>query len=207
MENFKENKNILKTEIVKVEDDWKDVKNVSRTTVNKAHTDNEPGSKFKLNMLISQHSPIRLIKIRWIWKSIKSFLATHYSRHRFECFISTSRSDRTGVDRSTLSQEAPVNFDGEANAQHIIDFSKLRLCYEADKGARELCEDLKKTLKDIEPELSYVMVPSCVYRCSCQETFSRCTFWEKLAKKMTREQLLDIKERYKVYNNQFHKED
>lgn len=194
-----------KTKIVKLENDWRDVKNVSRTTVNKAHTENEPGSKFKLNMLISQHSPIRLIKLRWFWGGIKSFVATHYSRHKFECFISTNRSDRTGVERKTLSQEAPVKFDGEANAQHIIDFSKLRLCYEADKDARILCEDLKRTLKDVEPELSSVMVPSCVYRCSCPELFSTCKFWDKLSKKMTREELLDIKSRYKIYNEEFHK--
>jgi hypothetical protein len=193
------------TEIVKVENDWKDVKNVSRTTVNKSHTENEPTDSFKLNMLISQHSPIRLIKVRWLWKGIKSWVATHWSRHKFECFISTGRSDRTGIDRGTLSQDTLVNFDGEANAQHIIDFSKLRLCYEASKETREKCEDLKITLKNIEPELSYVMVPSCVYRGACPETFSSCKFWVILSNRMTREELLDIKERYGIYNEEFHK--
>lgn len=195
----------IKTQIIKVANDWKDVKNVSRTTVGKKHTAKEPSEDFKLNMLISQHSPIRLIKVRWLWEGIKSFVSTHYSRHKFECFISTGREDRTGIPGTELNRNSPTNFDGEANAQNIIDFSKLRLCFEADKATRIQCEDLKRTLKDLEPELSYVMVPSCVYRCACPEVFSTCSFWKNLSEKMTREELLDIKERYRLYNKEFYK--
>ena len=63
-------------EIIKIYNDWKDVKNVSRTTVNKQHTENEATSNFKKNILISEHSPIREIRVRWKWSNIKSWIKT-----------------------------------------------------------------------------------------------------------------------------------
>lgn len=191
------------TKIVKIEDDWRDVKNTSRTTVGKAHTENEASTKFKEDILISEHSPIRLIKVRWLWKEIKSWIATHFSRAKWECFITTARSDRTGIDRGELSQNYPVNFDGEANAQHLIDTARKRLCYCSSKETRELMEDLKVTIGLTEPELADVLVPNGVYRGGCPEVFSKCTYCVDIVKDMDREDFIDLKKRYKVYNDYF----
>ena len=46
----------MKTQINKYENDWVDVKNKCRNTINKDHTDNEPSSDFKTRLLISEHS-------------------------------------------------------------------------------------------------------------------------------------------------------
>ena len=43
--------------------DWKRVKNHCRTTVGKEFTENEPTEEFKKKLLISEHTPIRLIEV------------------------------------------------------------------------------------------------------------------------------------------------
>ena len=67
---------------------WKDVLNDSRSTVSKEALDKEPSTKFKRALLIAMHSTIRNLTVRWKWLDIPSFCATHFSRHKFEKFIS-----------------------------------------------------------------------------------------------------------------------
>lgn len=191
------------TKINKIESDWVDVKNKCRTTVNKDHTDNIPNSEFKTKLLISEHSPIRLIKVNWIWRGIKSWVATHWSRHKWECFISTQRSDRIGQNRDDFTQGQLVNFEGEANAQHLIDTMRKRLCFQASKETRELAVELKLMLKGKESELADVLVPNCVYRCGCSE-FEQCKFWGLYLTKIDLMNLGSIKSRYDVYNREFY---
>ena len=57
----------MKTKITKINADWIDVKNECRNTVNKEYSDKAATSKFKTNILISEHSPIRLIDVKWRW--------------------------------------------------------------------------------------------------------------------------------------------
>lgn len=118
----------MKTIINFIQSDWKNIKNKCRTTVNKEYTENEPKTNFKKRLLISEHSPIRLLEVDWSWKSIPYWVSTEMSRHKFEKFISTQRTDRTGVNRDNEPQSKPVNFDGFANAQHLIDFSRVYRC-------------------------------------------------------------------------------
>lgn len=63
-----------------ISDSWKRVKNHCRTTVNKEFTDNEPTNDFKRNLLISEHSPIRLLEIDWTWE--KQIIVKNIDRHR-----------------------------------------------------------------------------------------------------------------------------
>lgn len=182
---------------------WIRAKNACRTTVNKKHTGNEPLSKFKTKLLISEHSPIRLIKINWIWKSIKSFCATHFSRHRWECFISTQRTDRTGVNREDLKQTELVIFEGELNAQNAIDTARKRLCFQSDNETREYMEDFKISLKQEDLSLSDILVPNCIYRCGCPE-FTNCGYWNMFVDKYGDYNLYDIETRYNLYNAHFY---
>jgi len=193
----------MKTEIYKIEANWIRIKNACRNTVNKNHTDTIPNSEFKTKLLISEHSPIRLINVDWSWKNIKSFVATHFSRHKWECFISTQRSDRTGVDRDKEPQGALVTFEGVANAQNLIDTMRKRLCYQASKETRELAEDLKVSISKTEVELADVLVPNCIYRASCPE-FENCGFWNKFIEKYNILDMLNIDSRYKLYNGDFY---
>lgn len=189
----------MKTTVNEVTGTWKNVKNKCRTTVNKAYSEVEATDTFKKNLLISEHSPIRLINVDWSWKGIPYWVSTEWSRHKFEKFISTQRTDRTGVDRSKSPQDTPVNFDGYANAQNLIDAWRKRLCGCATAEARKLALDFKKELHKVEPQLAEVLVPNCIYRCGCPE-FQDCGYWKYFLKATLGINLLDIKERYDAYN-------
>jgi len=185
------------TRINDVHNNWTNIKNKCRTTVGKNYTDKEPSTEFKMKLCKSEHSPLRLLEFDWTWTGIKSWVATHWSRHKFEKFISTQRSDRTGVDRNQLSQSELVVFDGFANGQHLIDAMRKRLCLLASPETRECAESLKHEISKIESEFGFVLVPNCVYRCGCPE-FESCGYWQKLRKNIA--QLDSIDERYAAYN-------
>ena len=190
----------MKTEILKVKGDWEEVVNDCRATVGKEALGKEPSQKFKRSILISEHSPIRDIQIKWRWRNIKSWVATHWVRHKWECFVRTQRTDRTGIDRDDLPQAAPVDFTGDANVQALIDTMRKRLCRQASIDTRHYAEDLKYAIYDWEPEISDVLVPSCVYRCGCPE-LSPCGYWDRLIKETDGAILTsDIQERYDLYN-------
>lgn len=182
--------------------DWKRVKNHCRTTVGKEFTENEPTETFKKRILISEHSPIRLLEIDWTWKNIKSWVATEWSRHKFEKFITSQRNDRQkSYDRNEAPQKAPVNFDGYANAQNLIDAWRKRLCYCATKEARELAVDFKRELEK-RSAIGRVLVPNCVYRFGCPE-FKPCGFFLQFIKYCSEKQvdITDIEARYEAYSN------
>lgn len=198
----------MKTRFNEIICDWTRVKNHCRTTVNKVFTDIEPTDAFKRQLLISEHSPIRLIEIDWTWEDIPSWVATHWSRHKFEKFISTQRSDRTEAHtpRGELRQDALVRFDGYANMQSLIDAFRKRLCYQVSPETRALAEDFKVALHEIYPELADVLVPNCVYRCGCPE-FKPCGWFEMFTNvddapidRMS----CDIQTRYNAYNEWFY---
>lgn len=195
----------MKTIINKSNSNWTDIKNKCRTTVGKEYTENKPSSSFKSQLLISEHSPIRLLTIDWSWKNIKSWISIHFSRHKWECFISSQRTDRTGNNRDNLKQSELVNFDGMANAQHLIDTSRKRLCYQASKETREYWEDLKCAIyNNGERELANVLVPNCIYRMGCPE-FKGCNFFNKFCHSINFNDSQNINSRYELYNLDFYK--
>ena len=187
-------------------DDWRRVKNHCRTTDNKNFTENEATDKFKKLLLISEHSPIRLIEFDWSWRGIPYWVSTEWSRHKFEKFISTQRDDRLKdeIPRGQKPQEAPVNFDGYANMQNIIDAWRKRMCTCATNEARELAEDFKYELHKTHPLEADVLVPNCMYRCGCPEGFGNCSFFKKFVEKHKDVNMFDIQERYDAYNKEFY---
>ena len=192
----------MNTHITNIKGDWQEVVDTCRATSGKGSLGHEPSEDFKRRILIAEHSPIRRISVSWVWQGIKSWIATHWSRHKWECFISTQRTDRTGIPRDKLPQEAPVVFEGEANVQALIDTMRKRLCSQADPETRAYAEDFKAALHEIQPEISDVLVPNCVYRGFCPE-LKPCGFWDALSKEMTKEDLVSWEERYGSYNEQF----
>ena len=198
-----------KTRFNSILDSWKRVKNHCRTTVNKEFTDKEPTAQFKKKLLISEHSPIRLLEVDWTWEKIYYWLSTEWSRHKFEKFITSQRDDRmiNETPRGKKPQEAPVNFDGYANAQNTIDAWRKRLCYQATPEARELAEDFKRELHNYEPEWSDVLVPNCVYRNGCPE-FNMCKerFFANFIMycKSNNVNMCSIQDRYDAFNNIFY---
>lgn len=223
----------MKTEFNEIHAPWTLVKNHCRTTVNKQFTDNEPTDAFKESLLISEHSPIRLITVDWSWEDIYSWVATHWSRHRFEKFIGTQRDDRVEANpltedfdpvwldmdgnehhpyktRNDAPQGTLVRFDGYANAQNLIDSFRKRLCYQASPETRALAEDFKMSLHAVFPELADVLVPNCIYRSGCPE-FSMCDerhFAKFLVygreNNYVSANMMSIRIRYEVYNQWFY---
>ena len=219
-----------------ISDDWQRIKNHCRTTDNKDFTEKDATEKFKKKLLISEHTPIRLLEFDWSWKKIFYWLSTEWSRHKFEKFISTQRDDRTAdmpitennidwtdywdavdeyvkkngsLPRGKKLQEMPVNFDGFANEQNLIDAFRKRLCGTATDEARELAEDFKATLHETHPLESNVLVPNCIYRMGCPE-FHCCTYIQKFMKWVTDNKeisdrwFMDIQLRYDYYNEYFY---
>lgn len=174
--------------------DWRDVADASRTTVGKDPGTGEPSSRWKKNILLAEHSPIRLLHLKWKWTDLLWWVQTHFTRHHIgvEWFVKTSRTDRTGVDRSTLTQNSPINVEGEANTQAIINISRKRLCQKASPETRKAWVEFLKSIKPYEPELYSVCVPECVYRGFCPELES-CGWTEKHP-----EQFIKILEEYRA---------
>ncbi len=194
----------MKTEILKVKGDWQEVVNDCRATVSKPPLGKEPGNAFKRDMLVCEHSPIRDISIKWKWPGIPHWVGVHWVRHKWECFVATQRSDRTGVARDKLPQDTPQDFTGEANVQHLIDTMRKRLCYQASKETREYAEDLKATIsEETDWHIAWAMVPNCIYRGGCPE-MNCCGYYFKLLQKDPAIGSCDIKRRYDAYNKLFH---
>lgn len=181
---------------------WMEVVDDCRSTVHKPPLWHEPSTDFKKKILIAEHSPIRDISVRWKWFNIPYWIAMHWKTHHWESKVSTQRTDRTGVQRDKLPQDSPVDFTGEANCQHLIDTMRKRLCRQASPETREYAEDLKVAIHEVQPELSDVLCPNCVYRGFCSELVS-CGYWERISKDWTKEQICDWHERYRLYNEIF----
>ena len=192
----------MQTVINRINNDWVNIKNKCRTTVRKEYTVNVPKSDFKRRLLISEHSPIRLLEVDWSWKNIKYWVSTEWSRHKFEKFISSQRNDRQNeYDRNDAPQDAPVNYDGYANAQNLIDSMRKRLCHQSTPEAVELAESLKVAIKNSgEEELADVLVANCIYRCGCSE-FNSSGMWKLIENACSKDDLTDIQKRYKIYND------
>lgn len=192
-----------KTEILKVKGDWREVVNDCRSTVGKGDLGKEPSTAFKRGILIAEHDPIRDIEIKFRWQNIPYWVAMHWKTHIWRSRTNTQRNDRQGnYDRRKAPQDAPVDFTGDPNAQHLIDTMRKRLCYQASEETRGYAEDLKRTLHDVEPELSDVLVPHCVYRCGCPELKS-CGLWEHMVRKDENIASTNIQDRYDAYNKWF----
>ena len=192
-----------------IADDWKRVKNHCRTTDNKDFTEKEATETFRKKLLMSEHSPIRLLEFDWSWKGIAYWVSTEWSRHKFEKFISSQRDDRLIDDtpRGKKPQEAPVNFDGYANMQNLIDAWRKRLCFTAPREPRTLAEDFKSTLHEEHPLEAAVLVPNCIYRGGCPE-FRPCGYFERFRKWCSENHpdadTGDLQKRYDLYNEWFY---
>lgn len=189
----------MRTKILKIKGDWQEVVDDSRFTVGKEPLGKEPSEDFKKRILIAEHSTIRSISVKWAWENMKHWVTVHWVRHKWEKFVRTQRSDRTGTNRDELRQDEPQDFTGEANTQHLIDTWRKRLCYMASDETRQYAEDFKMALHEVEPEIADVLVPNCVYRCGCPE-MGGCGWFNNHPELVTP----DIQDRYGKYNELFY---
>ncbi|MFO7936750.1 MAG: thymidylate synthase ThyX [Kiritimatiellia bacterium] len=156
---------------------WREIADAARTTIRMKEGQKEPSSSWKRRILMAEHSPIRLMLFKWKWVNLKYWVSVHFVRHKtgIEHFVSTQRTDRTGVNREEAYQGAPVHHQCCANAQAVIFISRKRLCTQASKETREAWKLVLDKIAECEPELRALCVPECVYRGFCPE-FKSCGY-------------------------------
>ena len=160
----------MTAELLNYIDNWQEVKNAAMNTIGKP-TGKYPDTGWKKRILMAEHSPIRLLIFTVRLTDIPYWVSVHLTRHKVgvEHFVSTQRTDRTGVDRSDLPQGSLVDHTMQINAQALINISRKRLCWQADKATRRAWNEVLETFYDLEPELWDVCRPECIYRGFCPE--------------------------------------
>lgn len=164
----------MRVELIYSRNNWNEVLNACRTTVGKDRIEKEPSAKWKKNILLAEHSPIRKLQVTVKCYDVKSWVATHLVRHHagVEKYVQTQRTDRTGINRDEIKQGALVNIELDMNAQALINISRKRLCMQASNETRELWKLILEEVKKELPEIYAVCVPECVYRGFCPELYS-----------------------------------
>lgn len=162
---------------VEVLGDWQDVLSAARVTMGKEDATKEPSNFWKKKILRAEHSPIRRMFFKWKWENLPSFVSVHFVRHKhgIEHFVKSQRTDRTGVLRNKLPQDAPVTHSCMADTQALINASRVRLCMKADPETRQAWKMLKQKVHEVDPIVAQMMVPNCVYRRACPEM--ECCNW------------------------------
>lgn len=182
--------------------DWIRVVNAARRTWGKEPINHEPSDKFKRQILLAEHSPIRLLEYDFTIEDIRQWVTVHLVRHHEGCekFVHTQRQDindeiekitsnvikvlsEIGLNRENW-KERDYLFQGECNdmdmtcnAQAFINISRKRLCYGCPSPeTRQAWEIVINALKEIDPILAEKCVPECVYRGFCPETKRCCGY-------------------------------
>ena len=163
---------------LKVIGSWRSVADAARTTIRMPEGTKEPSPKWKKTILLSEHSPIRKLVFSWKWINLPYWVSVHFVRHKFgiEHFVSTQRTDRTGVARDANRQDAPVVHECFANAQALMFISRRRLCGQASAETREAWKMVVSAVAEKEPQVAACCVPECVYRGFCPE-FKACGYF------------------------------
>ena len=169
----------MKAELIDYVDNWQAVKNAAMNTIGK-ETGQYPSSGWKRNILLAEHSPIRLLTFTVRITDLPYWVSVHLTRHKIgvEHFVSTQRTDRTGVEREELPQGALVNHTMVINAQALISISRKRLCNQASPETRQAWTAVIDAVRKYEPELASVCVRECVYRGFCPEMKS-CGYFKE----------------------------
>lgn len=166
--------------------DWDEAFDDALFTINKESKNKKPSDSWIARACLSEHSMVRepryIVEIKgapcWVSQHIARHdaFAGHNLRESKEVhFVGTSRTDRTGIDRNKLPQDAPVNHRISLSAQDFITISKLRLCTCASKETRQVWRMVLNELEKIDPVLASKCVPTCIYRGFCPE-FNGCGY-------------------------------
>ena len=166
----------MKVELLKFpsEQDLKWVKTCTLNTVGKKlKSDSQVSSEWVEKLVKAEHSPIREL-----WFGIKMeipyWVSVHFVRHHIGInhYVSTQRTDRTGVNRNEKPQGELVSHIMSVNAQELVFMAHKRLCKQASQETREVMQEIVKKVVEVAPYMKSVLVPLCVYRNGkCDEMF------------------------------------
>jgi len=164
------------------DEDWILARNNGRTTMGLKNKDSVLSGEEKIRMLLSEHSTIRSLVCQWEWVDLPSWASVHITRHKIgiEHYVQTQRNDRQNeYDRRKAPQDSPVIHKCIANAQAIINVSKVRLCAQASKETGLAWRIFLQQLSLCSKEIAGLCVSSCVYRNGiCPEVYADCKFRE-----------------------------
>ena len=166
----------MKVELLKIpsEQDLKWVKTCTLNTVGKKlKSDSQVSSEWVEKLVKAEHSPIREL-----WFGIKMeipyWVSVHFVRHHIGInhYVSTQRTDRTGVNRNEKPQGELVSHIMSVNAQELVFMAHKRLCKQASQETREIMQEIVKKVVQVAPYMKSVLVPLCVDRNGkCEEMF------------------------------------
>jgi hypothetical protein len=161
----------MEVKLLSIKGTWREVADSCNTTIGKDPGEKDPSSSWKRRLLLSEHSPIRQIIVKFKWTDLPYWVSVHIVRHWLGIihWVTTQRSDRTGISRNELPQGALVAHEVEVNAQALINISRKRLCYQASPETRRAWELAIASFQRTEPELYSACVRDCVYRGWCFE--------------------------------------
>lgn len=156
---------------------WRQVADMARETIGKDAGTKEPSDSWKRRMLLCEHSPIRLMQLTIKFTDMPYWVSVHLVRHHIgiEHFVKTQRSDRTGICRGNLPQDAWVTHTMACSLQALINVSRKRLCTQASPETRKAWKLAVEAIREHDQIIASVLVPDCVYRGHCYE-FSPCGF-------------------------------
>lgn len=181
---------------------WIRVVNAARRTWGKKPIDHEPSDKFKRQILLAEHSPIRLLEYDFTIEDIRQWVTVHLVRHHVGCekFVHSQRQDindqvevitkrlieilkeegllRDGWrERDYMFQGETNEMDMSCNAQAFINISRKRLCYGCPSPeTRTAWEVVIEALKEVDPILAEKCAPDCIYRGFCPEGKRCCGY-------------------------------
>ena len=173
----------LNIELIKypTEQDWVYVKQCTLNTVGREST-KAPTEEWKRKLLDAEHSPIRDL-----WFGIKMevpyYVSVHFVRHHIGVnhYVSTQRTDRTGVNRDEMPQNTIVSHIMTVNAQELMFMARKRLCNQADVTTRFVMQQIVKEVESKCPEFKDMLVPLCEYR------NGKCTEFKPCGKELIKE--------------------
>lgn len=187
--------------IIEWQVDWLGIKNLCKKTINMDDTDKEPIREWKRKLLIAEHSPLRHSLITIQIDNIPYAMAMHFVRHHVGVtpYVGTSRTDRTGVDRTTRSQMDPVSMRMDLNIQSLIQISRKRLCNEADVTTQKIWLEVIKKVAEYDQDIAWACVKECIRDGGCPEKFGTCEYFKNFTKDLSIEELTDIEKRYDIH--------
>lgn len=185
-----------------VKPDWIRVVNAARRTWGKEPIDHEPSDKFKRQILLAEHSPIRLLEYDFTIADIRQWVTVHLVRHHVGCekFVHSQRQDindqvevitkrlidvlkeegllREGWrERDYMFQGETNEMDMSCNAQSFMSISRKRLCYGCTSPeTRQAWELVIEALREVDPILAEKCAPDCIYRGFCPEGKRCCGY-------------------------------
>lgn len=119
------------------------------------------------NLYLWEHSPMRTqlfwVEMIGIFTKVSVHLVRHASTGQ-QHFVQSHREDRGGAGDTETDRLTPVNHRMLLNAQHLIDMSRKRLCYQAESDTRSTWMRVIDGVAGVDPALVKYLVPNCVYR-------------------------------------------